>query len=53
MEVAFLITCSKITDEDYWGKLKRVLKYLKGMRALKLTLSIGYMSVVKWWVDAS
>ena len=41
------------TDEEDWGKLNRVLKYLMGMRELKLTLSIGDISLVKWWVDNS
>jgi hypothetical protein len=40
-------------DEDDWGKLKRVLKYLKGTRYMKLTLSVGNLEVIKWWVDAS
>ena len=30
-----------------------MLKYLKGTRELKTTLSVGDMSVVKWWVDNS
>jgi hypothetical protein len=43
----------KQPDEDDWRKLKRVLKYLKGTRGLKLTLSVNDMSIIKWWVDAS
>ena len=34
--VAFLTTRVKSPDEDDWGKLKRVLKYLNGTRYLKL-----------------
>jgi len=34
--VAFLTTRVKNPDEDDWGKLKRVLKYLNGTRYLKL-----------------
>jgi hypothetical protein len=30
----------KAPDEDDWGKLKRVLKYLNGTKHLKLTLSV-------------
>ena len=29
------------------------MKYIKVTRELKLTLSVGDMSIVKWWVDAS
>jgi hypothetical protein len=52
--VAFLCTRVKQPDEDDWGKLRRVLKYLKGTRGLKLTLSaVNDMSIIQWWVDAS
>jgi hypothetical protein len=51
--VAFLCTRVKRPDEDDWGKLKRVLKYLKGTRGLKLTLSVDNLSIIQWWVDAS
>ena len=34
--VAFLTTRVKSPDEDDWGKLKRMLKYLNGTRYLKL-----------------
>jgi hypothetical protein len=49
--VAFLTTRVKQPDEDDWGKLKRVLKYLNGTRHMKLTLSADKLLVVKWWVD--
>jgi hypothetical protein len=51
--VAFLCMRVKQPDEDDWGKLKRVLKYLKGTKGLKLTLSVNDMSIIQWWVDAS
>eukprot|EP00804_Cyclotella_cryptica_P006122 CCRYP_010732-RA/>CCRYP_010732-RA protein AED:0.20 eAED:0.22 QI:0/0/0/1/1/1/2/0/901 len=51
--VAFLTTRVNIPDEDDWGKLKRVLKYLKGTKHMSLTLSVEDMSVIRWWVDAS
>jgi hypothetical protein len=41
--VAFLTTRVKHPDEDDWGKLKRALKYLKGTRYLKLTLSAVFL----------
>jgi hypothetical protein len=37
--IAFLTTRVKHPDEDNWGKLKCVLKYLNGTRYLVLTLS--------------
>jgi len=45
--VSFLTTRVKQPDEDDWGKLRRVLKYLKGTRGLKLTLTANDMSVIK------
>ena len=29
------------------------MKYLKGTKYMKLTLTVDTMSVIKWWVDAS
>jgi hypothetical protein len=51
--VAFLATCVKTPDEDDWGKLKRLPKYLFGTRFLKLTLSADSLSILQWYVDAS
>ncbi len=51
--IAFLTTRVKQPDEDDWGKLRRVLKYLNGTRNLKLTLSADSMSSIHWYVDAS
>ncbi len=51
--VAFLTTRVKEPDEDHWGKLKQVLKYLHGMVYLSLTLDASKMTLVQWWVDAS
>ena len=49
--VAFLTTRVKVTDEDNWGKLKWVLKYLNRMKYLKLTLSVENFGMLKWYVD--
>ena len=38
--VAILTTRVKNPDEDNWGKLKRVLKYLNGTKYLKLRLTV-------------
>ena len=51
--VAFLTTRVKKLDEDDWGKLKRVLQYLKGTRTLKLRLTVDDMHCIKCLVDAS
>ena len=51
--VAFFTTRVKSPDEDDWGKLKRVLKYLDGTRYLKLRLTVESMGMLKWYVDGS
>ena len=51
--VAFLTTRVKEPDDDDWGKLKRVLRYLSGTRSLPLTMSVDDISEVRWYVDAS
>ena len=51
--VAFLTTRVKSPDEDDWGKLKRVLKYLNGTKYLKLRLTVDNLAVLKWYVDGS
>lgn len=51
--VAFLTTRVKSPDEDDWGKLKRVLKYLHSTRRLPLSLSADSLSTIIWYVDAS
>ena len=45
--VALLTTPVKKQEDNNWGKLRSVLKYLKGTYKLKTTLSIGDMVVVK------
>ena len=51
--VTFLSTRVKSPYEENWGNIKRVLKYLKGDKYMKLTFSSGTLSIIKWWVDAS
>ena len=51
--MAFLTTRVKRPKEDNWGKLRKVLKYLKGTKYMKLTLTVDNLSIIKWWVDAS
>jgi hypothetical protein len=51
--ISFLTTRVKLPDEDDWGKLKRVLKYLNGTRHMKLNLSADNITCLKWRVDTS
>jgi hypothetical protein len=51
--VAFLTTRVKKPDEDDWGKLKRVLRYLPCTRLLKLTLFAESLTNIVWYIDAS
>jgi hypothetical protein len=54
MVVSFLTTRVQAPDEDDWGKLKRVLKYLKGTQYLNLTLSADAMNfAIHWYIDGS
>ncbi|KAL3810038.1 hypothetical protein ACHAXA_000207 [Cyclostephanos tholiformis] len=50
---AFLTTRVKNPDEDDWGKLKRVLGYLKGTLHMPLMLSADSLTLSRWWVDAA
>ena len=50
--VAFLTTRVQRPDNDDWGKLKRVLKYLNSMHFLRLTLLAESLSNIVWYVDA-
>jgi hypothetical protein len=52
--VSFLTTRVQAPDEDDWGKLKRVLKYLNGTRYLKLTLCAEQLKfAVHWYINGS
>jgi len=51
--VSFLTSRAKKPDQDDWGKLKRVLKYMKCTRTLKLWISIKDLTVLKWYIDGS
>ncbi len=52
--VSFLTTRVQAPDEDDWGKLKRVLKYLNGTRYLKLILGADAMNfTIHWYIDGS
>ena len=50
--MASLATKVKKPDEDDWGKLKHVLRYLNGTRYMKLTIQVDNLLIVKWLADA-
>ena len=49
---AFLTTRVRSPDEGDWGKVKRVLGYLKGSLYMPLILSADSLTLSRWWVDA-
>jgi hypothetical protein len=51
--VSFLTTRVKKPDVDDWGKVKRVLQYLKWTRSMPLNLTIDNLQSTKWLVDSS
>jgi hypothetical protein len=54
MAVSFITTRVNAPDEDDWGKLVRVLKYINGTRYMKLILSADEMNfTVHWYVGGS
>ena len=50
--VLLLTARVKRLDEDDLGKLKILLKYLKGTKYKKQTLRVDYFSVLNLWIDA-
>jgi hypothetical protein len=50
---AFLTTRVRCPDEDDWGKVKRLLWYLKGTLHMPLILSADSLTLLRWWVDAA
>jgi hypothetical protein len=50
---AFLTTRVRSPDENDWGKVKRVLSYLKGTLHMPLILSADSLILSRWWVDAA
>ena len=53
LATSFLTTRVKRPDEDDWGKLRRVLQYIKGTLHMPLVLSADSITLAKWWIDAS
>ena len=53
MAAQFLTKKSKSPDEDNWSKMKRVLKYPKVRKHIKLTFRVDYLLVTNWCIYAS
>jgi hypothetical protein len=53
MVVAFLSTRAKSPDEDSWGNLKRIPKYLNRTKYLRLKLSVNSLGMLNWYIDGS
>jgi hypothetical protein len=46
---AFLITQVRSPYEDDWGKVKRVLSYLKGTLHMPVILAADSLTLSRWW----
>ena len=53
MAIYLLCTRVRIPDNDEWGKLGRLIRYIRDTLHLTLILSPDSLNVIKWWVDAS
>ena len=40
-------------DEDNWGKLKHLLRYIKYTVYIPLIPQAEILNIIKWWSDAS
>jgi hypothetical protein len=49
----FLMPQARCPDEDDWGKVKRLLGYLKGTLNMPLILLVNCLMLLRWWVDAA
>jgi hypothetical protein len=49
----FLTTYVRYPDEDDWGKVMRLLGYLKGTPNMPLILLADLLTLSRWWVDAA
>jgi hypothetical protein len=51
--VAFLTTRVSDPDKDDWGKLRRVLRYLKRNPSLPLILEASDLNLIHWHIDTA
>ena len=50
---SFLCIRVSFSTEQYWGKLKMLLKYLKGTKTEYLTLGMNGIELMEIWIDSS
>ncbi len=48
MPVSFLTNTGQAPNKDDWGKLKKVIKYLKGTMYMNLTLVVDNLHMMRW-----
>jgi hypothetical protein len=53
LAMAFLTMKVRCPDKDNWGKVKKVLGYLKGTLNMPLILSTDSLTLSRWWVNAA
>ena len=51
--MSFLTKRGISSDEDDWGKLKRIPQCLRGTRYMQLNISVDSLTTICWYVDAS
>ena len=51
--VSYLSTRTNCPDQEDWGKLAHLMKYIRGTAKLPLTLSSDGGGILKWWIDGS
>ncbi len=53
LTTAFLTMRVRCPDEDNWGKVERLLGYLKDNLNMPLILSTNLLTLLQWWVDVA
>ena len=51
--VSLLTTSGHDPDEDYCGKLKRLLQYVRRNINIPLALRSSSLTIIKWWIYVS
>ena len=51
--LAFLTTRVRNTDRDEYKKLTRIIRYIREMQVMNLTLEAESMGTILWWINAA
>jgi hypothetical protein len=51
--ISFLTQRTREPDQQDWGKLCHLMKYIRGTREMPLTLRANGSGMLKWWIDGS